>query len=365
MVVPVSHLPVMMLPGWKQRSGAGAGSHHGVLRPHQRFCSRYRSSTSPPRWPSSVHRGSRDTFVTSWSWSPDPSVRLLGWAFCGVLGCQFQLRSFIWTLCARLQQSFQSLLSSCHWSMGTFAVSHLLGTTFPEQQRINVDIVCEQGHRFTAVLWKEFRNRMWIHCQCVTRVPSTIQWLIWRTRGKPWALCPGPAPQRWYLDSCMDIFPFQFSALSGGNVLFVSRVCSESFPSFLYPCDLLMLTNSASVQSSHAPAREVFKETLTLENMWLCIVMSAAACADSASTGWRCCFSAALQSPALPFAHNFRLVSLATRVSAHEEQPTSPDESFCKYSHDHWGREREEERENICPNKWPNLPKLVPESLMK
>lgn len=51
-------------------------------------------------------------------------------------------------------------------------------------------------------------------------------------------------------------------------------------------------------------------------------------------------FFAALQSPALPFAHNFRLVSLATRVSAHEEQPTSPDESFCKFSHDHWEGER-------------------------
>lgn len=69
--------------------------------------------------------------------------------------------------------------------------------------------------------------------------------------------------------------------------------------------------------------------------------MSAAVCAVSPTTGWRCCFSAALQSPALPFVHNFRLVSLATRVSAHEEQPTSPDESFCKYSHDHSEGKRE------------------------
>lgn len=67
MVVPVSQLPVMMLPGQKQQSGAGAGSHHGVLRQHQQFCSRYRRSMPSPHWPSSAHPGSQDTFVTSWS----------------------------------------------------------------------------------------------------------------------------------------------------------------------------------------------------------------------------------------------------------------------------------------------------------
>lgn len=49
----------------------------------------------------------------------------------------------------------------------------------------------------------------------------------------------------------------------------------------------------------------------------VCIVMSAAVCAVTGSTGLCCCFSAALQSPVLPLAHNFRLVSPATRVSAH------------------------------------------------
>lgn len=62
----------------------------------------------------------------------------------------------------------------------------------------------------------------------------------------------------------MDTFTFYLSAVSGENLLFVSRVCSEGF---LYPCDLLMPTNSATVLSSHVPAQEMFKEILTLEIM--------------------------------------------------------------------------------------------------
>ncbi len=84
--------------------------------------------------------------------------------------------------------------------------------------------------------------------------------------------------------------------------------------------------------------RKKERETLTqsLENcVTVCIVMSAAVYAVTPSSGLCCCFSAALQRPAPPLAHNFRLVSPATRVSAHGEQPTSPDESFCQYSHDH------------------------------
>lgn len=75
------------------------------------------------------------------------------------------------------------------------------------------------------------------------------------------------------------------------------------------------------------------------------ITMSAPLYTITPSIGLCYCSSAALQNPVLLFAHNFRLVSLATTVSAHGEQPTSPDESFCQYSHDHLegvrGRERE------------------------
>lgn len=77
----------------------------------------------------------------------------------------------------------------------------------------------------------------------------------------------------------------------------------------------------------------------------VCIVMSVAVYAVTPTTGLCCCFSAALQRPAPPLAHNFRPVSPATRVSAHGEQPTSPDESFCQYSHDHWEREGERREE--------------------
>lgn len=77
-------------------------------------------------------------------------------------------------------------------------------------------------------------------------------------------------------------------------------------------------------------------ESESLENrVTVCIVMTAAVHAVTPSLDLCCCFSAALQRPALPLAHNFRLVSPATRVSAHREQPSSPDESFCQYSHAH------------------------------
>lgn len=58
MVVPVSHLPVLMLPRQKQQSGAGAGSHHEVHRQHQQL-----QLTSSPHRPSLVQPGSQDTFV--------------------------------------------------------------------------------------------------------------------------------------------------------------------------------------------------------------------------------------------------------------------------------------------------------------
>lgn len=73
----------------------------------------------------------------------------------------------------------------------------------------------------------------------------------------------------------------------------------------------------------------------------VCTMMSAAVYTVTLSTDLSCCFSAALQSPAPPLAHNFRMVSPATRVSAHGQQPTFPDESFCQYSHDPKERERE------------------------
>lgn len=113
--------------------------------------------------------------------------------------------------------------------------------------------------------------------------------------------------------------------------------------------DLLMLTSKQLQPHWNPPThpQEVLsvcvmssgeRETLTqsLDNsVRVCIVSGAGVYAATPTTGLCCCFSAALQRPAPPLAHNFRPVSPATRVSAHGEQPTSPDESFCQYSHDH------------------------------
>lgn len=60
------------------------------------------------------------------------------------------------------------------------------------------------------------------------------------------------------------------------------------------------------------------------EELCNCIVMTVAAYAVTPSSGLCCCFSAALQRRVLPLAHNFRLVSPATGVSAHGEQPFFP-----------------------------------------
>lgn len=98
----------------------------------------------------------------------------------------------------------------------------------------------------------------------------------------------------------------------------------------------------SSGETERGKARK--RETLTqsLENcVTVCIVMRAAVHAVTPSSDLCCRFSAALQRPAPPFAHKFRLVSPATRVSAHGEQPTSPDESFCQYSLDHYRKEGE------------------------
>lgn len=83
--------------------------------------------------------------------------------------------------------------------------------------------------------------------------------------------------------------------------------------------------------------------------MTVSIVMTAAVCAVTPSSGLCCCFFTALQRRSLPLAHNFRLVSQATRVSAHGEQPSFPAESFCQYSHDHQEREGAGERCNSYP----------------
>lgn len=108
--------------------------------------------------------------------------------------------------------------------------------------------------------------------------------------------------------------------------------------------DLLVVTRNSSRHSETCLHNKYFlrqdrkeeKERATAtEIVKLCIVRGAAVYAITPSSGLCCCFFAALQRPVLPLAHNFRLVSLATRVSAHGEQLTSLDESLCQYSHDH------------------------------
>lgn len=234
---------------------AAAGSHHGVLRQHQRFCSRYRISVPSPRWPSLTwSTGAPRTPLSPPAQSPDPTVGLpvadrqpaLGllwhvwrsaparqcsvwsagpesgkpdnWQLCHrsevqsspvwlEVGCSswFFHAGAGWVqkrptvkrrlsthidqrICARRSQQGSlpvlapllhlnfvctspatiSESTRFHWSTGTFAVSRLLGTTFLESQDFNMDVICDQWHRSTAVFCKEFSNQMWI---CVRMLP--------------------------------------------------------------------------------------------------------------------------------------------------------------------------------------------------
>lgn len=145
----------------------------------------------------------------------------------------------------------------------------------------------------------------------------------------------------------------------------IFTVCSESSPSFCYPCDLLMLTNSAPAKSSHAPAREMFKETPSLENMRLWVSWWVLLCVPSLQ----------LQAGAAVFLLHCRVLRcrLFTTLDRFPWQPG------CLHMKSNQlpqmrafvsivtitRREREKERKNICPNKWPNLPKLITESPRK
>lgn len=126
-----------------------------------------------------------------------------------------------------------------------------------------------------------------------------------------------------------------------------------------------MLTNSAPAKSSHAPAREMFKETPSLENMRLWVSWWVLLCVPSLQ----------LQAGAAVFLLHCRVLRcrLFTTLDRFPWQPG------CLHMKSNQlpqmrafvsivtitRRERENERENICPNKWPNLPKLITESLRK
>ena len=192
---------------------------------------------------------------------------------------------------------------------------------------------------------------------------SSHQGALWQSKQLIIALVCGPIfPRDKYaylppVNICLALAPlviprlFFFFFLLTVNV----KCLLEEFLSLSrFPSGLLMFTGKTS------PARVRNPPTHRTRSCWarrerrdtdaefgrtvatVCIVMSVAVYAVTPTTGLCCCFSAALQRPAPPLAHNFRPVSPATRVSAHGEQPTSPDESFCQYSHDHWEREGEE-----------------------
>lgn len=126
-----------------------------------------------------------------------------------------------------------------------------------------------------------------------------------------------------------------------------------------------MLTNSAPAKSSHTPAWEMFKEPLSLENMRLWVSWWVLLCVPSLQ----------LQAGAAVFLLHCRVLRcrLFTTLDWFPWQPG------CLHMKSNQlpqmrafvsivtitRRERENKRGNICPNKWPNLPKLITEITQK